>query len=83
MFFGESMFAAESDASKVALAHLVDRLRRADCPLIDCQQQTAHLATLGARAISRSEFAKHLASLVNCGAADGAWVASLPAGAHV
>ena len=55
----------------MALVHLVDRLRRADCPLIDCQQQTAHLATLGARPIPRAEFAERLASLVNCAAPDG------------
>ena len=83
MFFGESMFAAETDASKVALVQLVDRLRRADCPLIDCQQQTAHLATLGARPIPRSEFAERLASLVNCPAPDGVWVAAPPSGVPV
>jgi leucyl/phenylalanyl-tRNA--protein transferase len=83
MFFGESMFAAETDASKVALVHLVDRLRRADCPLIDCQQQTAHLARLGARAIPRSEFAERLASLVNCPPPAGVWVAAPPSGVPV
>jgi leucyl/phenylalanyl-tRNA--protein transferase len=66
MFFGESMFARETDASKVALAHLVHQLRAWDFPLIDCQQQTAHLASLGARPIPRSEFAKALAHLVHC-----------------
>jgi leucyl/phenylalanyl-tRNA--protein transferase len=78
MFFGESMFALETDASKVALVHLVDRLHWADCPLIDCQQQTGHLARLGARPISRPEFAEHLASLVNCAAVDGMWATTLP-----
>jgi leucyl/phenylalanyl-tRNA--protein transferase len=57
VFFGESMFSRETDASKVALARLVERLRAHDCRLIDCQQATAHLASLGAREISRREFA--------------------------
>ena len=74
MFFGESMFAFETDASKVALAHLIEILRRADFPLIDCQQQTAHMTTLGARPISRREFADRLAPLVNCGTPEGVWV---------
>ena len=48
MFFGESMFARETDASKVALAKLVAMLRAMRMPLIDCQQETEHLAGLGA-----------------------------------
>jgi leucyl/phenylalanyl-tRNA---protein transferase len=76
MFFGESMFALETDASKVALADLVDRMRRANCPLIDCQQQTGHLASLGARPIPRLEFAERLGPLVNCAAAEGVWLSS-------
>ena len=56
VFFGESMFARRSDASKVALAHLVRQLRRWGFPLIDCQMSTSHLASLGARTISRAEF---------------------------
>jgi leucyl/phenylalanyl-tRNA--protein transferase len=73
MFFGESMFTREADASKVALAHLVAMARRAGVPLIDCQQETAHLASLGARPIPRAEFARHLAGLVNCSAPEDAW----------
>ena len=73
MFFGESMFAHATDASKVALAHLVAMLHRAGFPLIDCQQQTPHLGSLGARSIARAEFAKHLATLVNCSEPDQAW----------
>ena len=57
VFFGESMFSRAPDASKVALVHLADRLRRADFAVIDCQQATAHLASLGAREIPRKEFA--------------------------
>jgi len=61
MFYGESMFARATDASKVALAALVAMLRDADFRVIDCQQNTRHLASLGAREIGRSEFL-HLVS---------------------
>ena len=60
VFFGESMFARAPDASKVALAHLVERLRAADFRVVDCQQATAHLASLGAREIPRAAFAQLL-----------------------
>lgn len=56
MFFGESMFARRSDASKLALAYLVRFLQGQGIEHIDCQQQTAHLASLGARPISRNDF---------------------------
>jgi leucyl/phenylalanyl-tRNA--protein transferase len=65
MFFGESMFTRVSNASKVALVHLVDLLRERDIPLVDCQQQTEHLARFGARPIARREFAERLERLVN------------------
>jgi leucyl/phenylalanyl-tRNA--protein transferase len=58
--FGESMFARETDASKTALAALICMCREHGIRLIDCQQNTAHLATLGARTIPRTEFAQHL-----------------------
>jgi leucyl/phenylalanyl-tRNA---protein transferase len=60
VFFGESMFARAPDASKVALAWLAGRLRREDYAVIDCQQATAHLASLGAREIPRAAFAQLL-----------------------
>jgi leucyl/phenylalanyl-tRNA--protein transferase len=60
VFFGESMFARAPDASKVALVRLAERLRAADYRVIDCQQATAHLATLGAREIPRAAFAQLL-----------------------
>lgn len=60
MFYGESMFARRSDASKIALAYLVHFLRRHGVEMIDCQQETAHLASLGARPISRADFLAHL-----------------------
>ncbi|MFZ6749881.1 leucyl/phenylalanyl-tRNA--protein transferase [Undibacterium sp. Ren11W] len=60
MFYGESMFARVSDASKIAIAHLIFFLRAHGVKMIDCQQETAHLATLGARPIARSEFIRRI-----------------------
>lgn len=60
VFFGESMFSRETDASKVALAHLVRHLESLGFALIDCQMATRHLASLGAREIPRPEFSRHL-----------------------
>lgn len=60
VFFGESMFARATDASKVALVKLVERLKADGFRVIDCQQATAHLASLGAREIPRREFSKLL-----------------------
>lgn len=65
MFFGESMFAHRTDASKIALAALVAFCRSRGISLIDCQQNTAHLASLGAREISRAAFEQHLAGTVH------------------
>lgn len=65
MFFGESMFSHRTDASKIALAALVAFCRAHGITLIDCQQNTAHLASLGAREISRAAFEQHLASTVH------------------
>lgn len=72
-FFGESMFASEPDASKVALVHLVERLREADCRVIDCQQATAHLASLGAREIPRSAFVQLLKEAIPEAPAPSRW----------
>lgn len=60
MFYGESMFAHRTDASKIALAALVAFCLRNDIALIDCQQETAHLASLGARPWPRPRFEDHL-----------------------
>jgi leucyl/phenylalanyl-tRNA--protein transferase len=65
MFYGESMFTRAPNASKIALVHLVDFLRGQGCPMIDCQQETSHLASLGARPISREDFVKRLNDLVD------------------
>lgn len=54
------MFARVSDASKVALAYLVAFLRRHDVEMVDCQQETGHLASLGAMPIPRSRFLEHV-----------------------
>ena len=64
MFFGESMFARRSDASKVAFVALVRQLRRWGFEIIDCQMATAHLASLGAREIPRREFLAAVRRLV-------------------
>jgi leucyl/phenylalanyl-tRNA---protein transferase len=63
MFYGESMFTRETDASKVALEYLVRALRASDMPMIDCQQQTRHLRSLGARPVARETFAQTLREL--------------------
>ena len=60
MFYGESMFARVTDGSKVALAYLVHFLRQHGVELIDCQQETGHLASLGAKPIPRKDFIAHL-----------------------
>lgn len=65
MVYGESMFARATDASKIALAALVAFCRAHDLPLIDCQQNTAHLASLGAHEITRGDFEARIAPL--CG----------------
>ena len=73
VLFGESMFARETDASKVALFHLVALLRRQGVPLVDCQQETTHLASFGARPISRKAFAEHVGALVHSESSDRLW----------
>ena len=60
MVFGESMFSRQSGASKIALAALVAFSRANDMPWIDCQQETSHLASLGAQAVPRNAFCQHL-----------------------
>lgn len=60
MFCGESMFAKKSDASKVALYYLVQRLKQKGFSLLDCQTPTNHLQSLGAKCISRDEFLDRL-----------------------
>jgi leucyl/phenylalanyl-tRNA--protein transferase len=68
VFFGESMFAKVSNASKFGFISLVQRLREEGYTLIDCQQQTRHLASMGAVAIPRKRFVEALQQneLVKC-----------------
>ena len=60
MFFGESMFSRATDASKIALAHLVWFLKKQGIAWIDCQMHTEHLSTLGAAPIPRQQFIAHI-----------------------
>ena len=63
VFFGESMFSRERDASKAALARLVEKGLVAGLQLIDCQLPTPHLRSLGSRAMPRTEFSALVARL--------------------
>jgi leucyl/phenylalanyl-tRNA--protein transferase len=74
MFFGESMFSRQSEASKVAFACLVRQLERWEFPLIDCQMSTSHLASLGAREIPRAEFLRHVRHLIRQPSVPSPWV---------
>ena len=74
MVFGESMFAHQTDASKIALAALVARCRALGQPWIDCQQQTSHLASLGAQPLPRAEFEAGLRQLTARPAGAPRWV---------
>ncbi len=67
-FFGESMFSRRTDASKIALAYLVDRLRRTGFQLFDTQFLTAHLASLGAIEVPRSEYRQALEEAISASA---------------
>lgn len=73
-FFGESMFSRATDASKIALIHLARQLERWQFGPIDCQMRTAHLASLGAREISRACFSRQLEHLVHYPQPDGSWI---------
>ncbi|MGB2818602.1 MAG: leucyl/phenylalanyl-tRNA--protein transferase [Burkholderiaceae bacterium] len=70
MFYGESMFARSTDASKIALAALVRLLLGEKVRVIDCQQNTRHLASLGAREIGRADFLAHVKTAVECAPID-------------
>ena len=61
LFFGESMFHRVTDASKVAFAHLMQLMRSAGSPFVDCQLPNPHLLSLGAVEIPRTEFRNLLA----------------------
>jgi leucyl/phenylalanyl-tRNA--protein transferase len=76
VFFGESMFSRVTDASKVALVHLVARLRLCGFVLCDTQFLTAHLARFGAIEIPKAAYKARLAAALEVPAR---WVADLPA----
>jgi leucyl/phenylalanyl-tRNA--protein transferase len=65
IFCGESMFAKKSDASKVALYHLVQRLKTNGFRFIDCQIPTPHLKTLGAKEVCREDFLQWVKESIN------------------
>ncbi len=65
MFYGESMFHTQTNASKIAFVHLVEWLKNQQVGLIDCQMKTPLLASFGGREISRDDFIQTLSKLVN------------------
>ena len=71
-FFGESMFSRATDASKVALAWLVARMRVGHFSLLDCQFMTAHLASLGAVTVARDAYVELLSGALGTDSAGGA-----------
>ena len=70
MFYGESMFTRRADASKIALAALVCFCREHGVHMIDCQQRTGHLASLGGRELPRAEFERRLHAALRAPAID-------------
>ena len=77
-FFAESMFAHTSDASKVALVSLVRQLQAWGFRLMDCQQSSPHLITLGAEAIPRRDFLDHLTAALALPDRRGRWEFEIP-----
>jgi len=75
VFFGESMFSFQTDASKVAFAHAVSQLTQWGYELIDCQVASEHLAMFGASDIDRSEFIQHLKTKTGEQPSSSAWQA--------
>jgi leucyl/phenylalanyl-tRNA--protein transferase len=76
-FFGESMFSRVSNASKVALVTLVERLRRMGYSLFDCQVANPHLLSLGAQEISRARFLRRLEGALSVKTVPGPWCAQV------
>jgi len=77
MFYGESMFSCEADASKIALVRLAQQLQQWEFGMIDCQMETAHLSSMGARTLPRAAFVARLAELVNLPHRPGPWTFDL------
>src|SRR3954451_20420530 len=82
-FFGESMFSRRTDASKVALAWLVARLKVGNFTLLDCQFMTEHLASLGAITVPRETYVALLSAALGGGVAEGGGRAAARAGPPV
>ena len=78
MFFGESMFSAADNGSKVALLALARALRGWGYPLLDAQVASPHLFTLGAIEIARGDFCARVGELVGLAGVDGDWRAAFP-----
>lgn len=76
VFFGESMFSLERDASKIALRRLCEELVRRGFHMIDCQMATPHLLSLGAQLIPRDRFIQQLAEHANRNDEPGRWLES-------
>ena len=76
-FFGESMFSRERDASKIALAWLVARLKAGNFTLLDCQFMTEHLASLGAISVPRETYVALLSAALGGGAVGGSAAGAL------
>jgi leucyl/phenylalanyl-tRNA--protein transferase len=72
-FFGESMFQTKSDASKVALFHLVERIKEWNFQFIDAQVETDHMKTMGAENIARSKFLELLKIAIKAPTVKGKW----------
>ncbi len=72
-FFGESMFSRTTNASKIAFVHLVKQLACWRFGIIDCQMKTAHLASLGAREIQRTQFTRIIEELIHYRGVEGMW----------
>ncbi len=72
-YSGESMFHLRPEASKIALYHLVERLKERGVPLIDCQVTNRHLLSLGAEEVPRKEFLERLRTCVAEPGQDGFW----------
>jgi leucyl/phenylalanyl-tRNA--protein transferase len=73
MFYGESMFSRVPDASKIALVRLAQQLQHWNFGMIDCQMETEHLSSMGARTLPRAAFVARLAELVNLLHRPGPW----------
>ncbi len=73
MFYGESMFSRRTDASKLALVHLCRQLEAWGFGLIDCQMETAHLASMGARPVPRQDFLGEMKRLIELEAVPAPW----------